>query len=62
MWRFGFWLARDHPSNLYVEPDILRSEWEGARARDDRAFANYLQRNLGVMLEHPAVARSSVPL
>ena len=41
------WLARDHPSNLYVEPDILHSEWEGARARDARAFANYLQRDLG---------------
>ena len=51
------WLARDHPSNLCVVPDILRTEWEGAR--DTRAFAIYLQHDLGVMTEHPAVARSS---
>ena len=51
------WLARDHPSNLCVVPDILRTEWEGAR--DTRAFAVYLQHELGVMTEHPAVAWSS---
>ena len=55
------WLARDHPSNLCVVPDILRTEWDGADARDARAFAAHLQHELGVMTEHPAVARSSVP-
>ena len=42
------WLARDHPSHLRVMPDILRTEWEGTR--DIRAFADYLQRELGVSI------------
>ena len=52
------WLARDHPSNRCVVPDILRTDWESGR--DSRAFAVYLQHELGVMTEHPVVARSSV--
>ena len=51
------WLGRDHPSNLCVVPDVLRPDGEGARARDARAFVSYLQQDVGVMLELPAVAR-----
>ena len=51
------WLGRDHPSNLCVVPDVLRPDGEGARARDARAFVSYLQQDLGVILELPAVTR-----
>ena len=51
------WLGRDHPSNLSVVPDVLRPDGEGARARDARAFVSFLQQDLGVMLELPAVAQ-----
>ena len=50
-------VVEDRPSNLCVMPDILRTEWKGAR--NIRTFAVYLQHELGVMTEHPAVARSS---
>ena len=56
------WLERDHPSNLSVVPDGLRPEWNGARARDARAFVSYLQQELGVMLELPAVAQRAASL
>ena len=39
------WLARDHPSNLCVEPDILRTEWDGAGARDARPLPSIFNMN-----------------
>ena len=43
------------PSNLCVVPDALRPDGEGARARETRAFVSYLQQDLGVILELPAI-------
>ena len=53
-------LARNHPSNWCVVSDSLHTEWKSGR--DARVFEDYLQHELGVLLESWVVARHLAPL